>query len=82
MFNKKEKEQKSIEKKILNAKIFEYHKDLRSSSKEIQRKPMHQPNSNEVEIKEKYFYSLKDMFSRDIAMIEDKVFKIVNIYDG
>jgi len=48
MFDKKEKEQKSIEKKILNAKIFEYHKDLRSSSKEIQIKPMHQSNSNEA----------------------------------
>jgi len=27
-FNKKDKEQKNIEKKILNSKIFEYHKDL------------------------------------------------------
>jgi len=69
-----------MEKKILNAKIFEYHKDILKKTESSLGSPNFNRDVNsEAKSKVQLFYSLKDLFSRDKSLIENKVFRIANI---
>ena len=89
MLDKKEKPQRIQEKKILNAKIFEYHKDMdhksnnSTSFKEEIKQSLANINQSEVASQNpKEILSLKELFDRDISKVENKVFRIKQVQEN